>query len=144
MLFRSRVTHGKLGRLPTDPAPTPPPAYELRLGALDSVSRFYQLAMPWFGGASFLAWVAACCVMLTRRRLGAYPFWVSTGLLGSVAALLTAIVLIQVTSFPTVNTGYFSGCYGIWLLFCATAWLALGDALRRPAAAASLTESARR
>ena len=131
----ARLTHGKLSPLPTDPAPAPPPAYKLRLGALDLVSRCYQLAMPWFSGASFLVWIATCCVMLTRRRLGAYSFWVSTGLLGSVAALLTAIVLIQVTSFPAVNTGYLSGCYGIWLLFCAMAWLALGDALRRPAAA---------
>jgi hypothetical protein len=39
------------------------------------------------------------------------------------------VALVDVTSFPALNTGYFSGTYALWLLLPFVGGLALAEAL---------------
>jgi hypothetical protein len=32
---------------------------------------------------------------------------------------------VEITSFHGINTAYFTGAYGLWLLFCFTSWFDL-------------------
>lgn len=124
------LTRGRLGPLRDGP-PIPPKQRWLdrvRLGVLEKISHAYHVAAPWAGGAAFLALLAAFGMALARRKLPYFAI-VSTALIGSTMALIAMIALIQVTSFPAINTGYFSGSYGLWLLFMFTSWLALAQAL---------------
>jgi hypothetical protein len=124
------LTRGRLGPLPNGPGIPPKQRWldRMRLGILDKISHAYHVAAPWTGGAAFLALLAAAAMALARRKLPYFAI-VSAALIGSTMVLIAMISLIQVTSFPAINTGYFNSSYGLWLLFMFTSWLALAEAL---------------
>jgi hypothetical protein len=125
------LTRGRLGPLPDGP-PLPPRQLWLdrvRVGILGKISHTYQVAAPWAGGTALLALLAAGSVAIIRRKLPCFAI-VTASLLGSMLAMVALISLIQVTSFPSLNTGYFSGCYGLYLLFAFTSWLTLIETLQ--------------
>lgn len=125
----AKLTRGRLS--PTAGQPAAPVWMEsARLATLDAVRAAYAAAAPWAGAASLLALLAASALALRRRVV---PFFavLAVACAGSIAALLAIVALINATSFPALNTGYLSGSYGLWLLFCAAGWLALAEVLRR-------------
>ena len=101
----------------------------MRLGVLEKIQANYRHGALWAGGAALAAWLAAVAVALARRRW-TYFGLVGAGLVGSSLAVFGIVALIDVTSFPALNTGYFSGLYGPWILFWFVAWLALAEVLR--------------
>ena len=124
------LTRGRLGPLPNGPHIPPKQRWldRVRLGLLDKISHAYHVAAPWMGGTALLALLAAAGIALSRRKLPYFGI-VSVSLIGSTSMLIAMIALIQVTSFPAINTGYFNSSYGLWLLFMFTCWLALAEAL---------------
>jgi hypothetical protein len=124
----ARLTHGKVGPLPDEPRVEPAGLQRFRQHILAGVSKIYQLSSPVFGVTSFLVYASSVFISIARRKA---PFFVvvATGSLGAVSALTLAVALIEVTSFPAINTGYFSGAYGVWLVFMATSFLGLRAAL---------------
>lgn len=125
----AKLTRGRLS--PPAGAPSAPVRFEsVRLAALDHLRRAYAIVAPWAGGASFLALGLAGALAVRSRRL---PFFgvLAVALAGSVLALVAIVALINATSFPALTTGYLSGSYGLWLLFCLSGWLALSEVLSR-------------
>ena len=121
----ARLTRGRLSP-PVGERAEPVWLESVRLAILDSIRRTYAAAAPWAGGAALLALLFAWALALRRRCL---PFFgvLSLALAGSVLALIAIVSLINATSFPALTTGYLSGSYGLWLLFCVSGWLALGE-----------------
>ena len=104
----------------------------LRTTLLGDILRTYQLVAPWAGGLTLLVWVGAVWVAVETRRW-TYAGWIGLGLLGSCLADCAIVALIDATSFPSLNAGYFTGTYALWLLFIFAGWLTLLE-VRRPAA----------
>jgi len=130
--------------IPPEGSPPVPPQQRwldhVRLRVLEKIQNAYRHLALWAGGAALLAWLAAVGVALARRRW-TYFGLVGAGLLGSCCAVFGIVALIDVTSFPALNTGYFSGLYGLWLLFWFVSGLALTEVLR-PAGAGATPASA--
>jgi hypothetical protein len=101
----------------------------IRLGLLGKILCAYQVLGPWLDGAASLAFLATTVIAIIQKRLP-YFLIVSAGMLASNFALIIIVALINITSFPAINTGYFSGGYGLWLFFIFTSCLALADVLR--------------
>jgi len=108
----------------------------LRVAALGGALRVYQWVAPWAGGLALAGWAAATWLAVTKRRW-TYFGLLGAGLLGACGATCAIVTLIDVTSFPSLNSGYFTGAYALWLLFMFTGWLALAEVRRRPAAPAA-------
>lgn len=124
------LTRGRLSPVPGG-AHIPPEQHWLdciRVSILDKIMRGYKLASPVAGGAALLALIFATGLALIRLRFS-YFLAVSIGFLGSVLALVVINSLIEITSFPALNAGYFTGGYGLWLFFMFTSWLALAEVL---------------
>lgn len=134
LAFFARLTRGRLSPPADGREPTAQPVWleSTRLDLLDTIRRCYATFAPWAGAASALALLAAWAVAAFRRRLPYFAI-AGIGLAGSPLALAVIVALIDSTSFPALNTGYLSGSYGLWLLFLFAGWLALAEALRRPA-----------
>lgn len=125
----ARLTRGRLSP-PAGEEAKPVWLEPARLAVLDGIRRTYAAVAPWAGVASLLALAVASGFAVSRRRL---PFFgvLAVALAGSVLALVAIVALINATSFPALTTGYLSGSYGLWLLFCLSGWLALAEVLRR-------------
>ena len=121
----AHLTRGRLSP-PAGAAAAPVPLESARLAVLEALLRGYTFLSPWAGGAALLA-LAAAGVRAWRRR--SVPFFLVLALAcaASLAALLAIVALINATSFPALTTGYLSGSYGLWLLFCLSGWLALAE-----------------
>ena len=103
----------------------------LRVKTLGRVLGVYQWTTPWAGGLALAGWAVAAWLAVTKRRWTFFGL-LGAGLLGSCGATCAIVTLIDVTSFPSLNTGYFTGAYALWLLFMFTGWLALAEVRRRP------------
>ncbi len=128
----AELTRGRL--IPTANGPAESLAQDslarLQMDILHGIYQAYHWASPWAGGLALLAWLAAAGISLWRRQRRFYFGLVGVGLLGAVLALAGIVALIDVTTFPSIETGYFSGSYALWLLFMFTSAFALAEALR--------------
>jgi hypothetical protein len=128
----AHLTHGFLNP-PSDGTPFPPQKphrhVEERLSILEEIMHFYHAIALWAIWAAMLALLAAIGIAITHRR-PSYFAVASIGLLGSGLALVTICTLVEVTSFPAINIVYFTGGYGLLILFMFTSWLALAEVLR--------------
>jgi hypothetical protein len=126
----AKLSHERVATADTDPSESPRQVRldRVRISWLAGISRFYHKLALWTGLSAVLALLVAVVVLIRSRRLSFFAI-LGIGLLGSIGALVAAISMIQVTSFPAVNTGYFSGAYGLWLLFMFSGWLALTEAM---------------
>jgi hypothetical protein len=128
----SDLTRGRLSP-PRDSRPTPKRQLWLdgiRRGLLEQIVHAYQRVAPWAGGLSFLLLLCSIGVALVRKNLPYFAVF-SLGLLGSCLAINAIVALIGITSFPSLNTGYFTGAYALWLLFLFAGWFALAESLKR-------------
>lgn len=122
------LTRGRLTP-PRDAAPFPKRQLWLdgiRLNLLKKISQAYSyLAVPAIG-VSLLLLLIALWTAFMRRRLPYFAI-VSIGAAGSNLAIILMVTLIDISSFPALNTGYFTGGYALWLLFIFTGALALTE-----------------
>jgi len=98
----------------------------IRLSLLEKIGRAYSFLAPWAEGLSFVALLVASGFAFARRRL---PYFAvaGVGLIAANVALILIVTLIDITSFPALVTGYFTGGYALWLLFMFTGWFALAE-----------------
>lgn len=102
---------------------------QLRLSILEKILRCYQAVLPWLRWLSIAAILATAAIAIRKRRWS-YFFCLTIGCVGSTAALVLINTLIEITSFPALNTGYFTGGYGLWLLGLFAAGLSLHEVLK--------------
>jgi hypothetical protein len=142
MLLFADLTRGRLS--PTSDGAHIPPKQKwldrVRVDLLRKICVAYEFAAPWGVRAAFLALFGACVAALIRRRLP-YFLAMSAGLLASVFSLMAICSLIDATSFPAVDLGYYAGCYAPVLLLMFTSWLALGESIRRRPEKGSLSST---
>jgi hypothetical protein len=126
------LTRGSLNP-PSDGTPIPPQKHrrhvQMRLDILGEIMHLYQVTSFWASWAALLALLAAIGIAVTHRR-PSYFAVASIGLLGAGLALVLICTLVDVTSFPAISIIYFTGGYGLLLLFMFTSWLALAELLR--------------
>lgn len=127
----ARLTHGSLNP-PSDGTPIPPQEHrrhvQMRLAMLGEIMHLYQVIAFWASWAALLALLAAIGTAVIHRR-PSYFAVASIGLLGSGLALVLICTLVDVTSFPAISIIYFTGAYGLSILFVFTSWLALVEVL---------------
>ena len=118
----SRLTRARL--TPTDGSwakPAAPWSYRaIRLGVLDTLRLAYAHSSVPLGAAALAAGLWAA-VRAWRQREVVLSLMLAGGALASVLAMAAIVALIDVTTFPSVETGYFSATYALWLLaifFC--------------------------
>ncbi len=102
----------------------------MRVHALGRVLQVYQFFAPWAGGLALLMGGFALGTAFARRRWSYFGL-LGVGLLGACAANCLIVALIDATSFPSLNTGYFTGAYALWLLLIFAGPLALLETRRR-------------
>jgi hypothetical protein len=128
----AKLTRGRL--IPSSDGIAGPPLQNgynrLRTGILQLIYQFYHWVAPWAGGLALLAWLAAIGTNLARRQRKLYFAIISLGLLGSIIADSAIVALIDISTFPSIETGYFSGTYALWLLFIFTGCLSLREVLQ--------------
>jgi len=87
-----------------------------RLDVLKAIGLAYQGLAPWLFGLAALCYVAYTLRLLRQRRLTA--LWVITSaLLGSVLARVLMVAMIDLISFPAIQTLYLASAYPLLLLF---------------------------
>jgi len=101
----------------------------IRIKQLDAITRGYQSYIVPLGAVATLALLATLVVSVFQRRLS-YFCVLSVASLGSVCAIITAVTLIDASSFPAIDTAYLTGAYGLWILFVFTSCLGLVETLR--------------
>ena len=126
----SELTRGRLS--PTQEGP-PIPKKQLwldtmRLNLLQDIINIYRDLSPWTGIAAMLAVIGVAFLAAIRRHL---HFWlvVSIALLGVNVGLVVIVALLDITAGPAINSGYFTGGYGLWLLFMFTSGFAVHESL---------------
>lgn len=133
----SRMTRGRL--LPPADGSSPRPAQtrweKRRTDLLGHLLQGYRLLTPWATGVAVLAWLVAGVLSLRRRRFPGYFFWLSTALAGAVLAQSGVVAVLDITMFPAMEGGYFTGAYPPLLLFLFTSGLAVASV--RPTKAAT-------
>jgi len=129
-LLFSDITRGRLS--PTIDGPHLPPRQKWldreRMGVLDEIALVYSWIAPWAIGGGGAALVAAIGIGAARRRIPYFGI-VAVAVLGSAAALVAIVSLIDGTSFPAVDVYYLVGCYAPVLLGALCGWIALGESL---------------
>ncbi len=76
----------------------------------------YQRVGTWAVSAAGLGLVILLARELWQRKLR-FLTCLAVGLVGSISAMLSIVALINATSFPAINSGYFTACYGLLILF---------------------------
>jgi len=125
------LTRGRLTP-PRDAAPTPKRQLWLdgiRLNLLSKIDLLYSYMAPVAGGLAFVILLVSIGFAFARRRLPYFAV-LAIGTAASNLAMVMIVTLIDISSFPALNTGYFTGSYGLWLLFMFTGCLALAEVQR--------------
>ena len=119
-------------RLSPESGPNPLPQQrwldKVRLKVLGGIGHLYVVSIVPLAVLAGFAWLVACLADIGRRRVS---FWtvLNLGMICSAALLIGANALIDATSFPSVNTGAFTACYPLYLLFLFTSWFQLHSAM---------------
>ena len=107
-----------------------------KVGVLQNIGRI--LRRPLFGLVLIAQalWLVRAAQLIRRHQL-TYPFVLAVAAWGGCAACLLVCALVQVTSFPTLDTVYLAPAYPLLLLFVAAVILDTVGAWTRPAHDAS-------
>lgn len=122
------LTRGRLTP-PRDTMPTPKRQLWLdgiRLNLLSKIVLVYSYMAPIAGGIALVILLVSIWFAFARRCL---PYFAILAIGTAVAnlAIVLIVTLIDITSFPALNTGYFTGSYALWLLFVFAGALALPE-----------------
>lgn len=124
------LTRGRLSPGPgTPPIPRRQARFDqFRIGILAQITTLYATITPWILPLGLVAMLAGSVAMLLKRRLDFFVL-LSLGQLASNIAIIVIVALIDATSFPALNTGYFTGGYALWPLFVFVSWVTLKNLL---------------
>jgi hypothetical protein len=97
------------GRIPT-----------MKVGVLNRIMTAYQWAMPILASLAFLAFLVLTVRVLRTREVP--DGWVmQVGLLAAIAARLTILSLVEITSFPAIDPLYLTSAYPFVISFVCLA-----------------------
>ncbi|HTL68172.1 MAG TPA: hypothetical protein VL200_10960 [Lacunisphaera sp.] len=103
----------------------------LRVGWLEEILVAYRRIVPITSVLGLGLAVAAVAMALARRRW-TYFGLLAAGLAASCLAICGIVALIDATSFPALNAGYFTGTYALWILLTFVGPLAFLEVRSRP------------
>ncbi|HVT71769.1 MAG TPA: hypothetical protein VHD61_01425 [Lacunisphaera sp.] len=104
----------------------------LRVNWLEQILVTYRRIVPITSVLGLGLAVAAVVTAITRRRWTFFGL-LAAGLTGSCLAICGIVALIDATSFPALNAGYFTGTYALWILLTFVGPLAFLELRSAPA-----------
>ncbi|MFT3867601.1 MAG: hypothetical protein QM715_03780 [Nibricoccus sp.] len=133
LVWFTDLTRGRLSPGPGVPAIPRRQARldQLRVSILSWITDVYAALTPWIVVLGLLTLTASSVLILAKRSFN-FHFLLSLGLIGSNAATIIIVSLIDATSFPALNTGYFTGGYALWMLFIFVSSTSLQTVLTKP------------